>query len=221
MLDEQNELIMPNGFLRTAERFGLSVDIDKWVIVHAIESLAKQRHKDPNLRYAINLSGQTMTDASTGDIILATLKSTGLDAAALTFEVTETVAIADMATAESFLSRLQRIGCKTALDDFGSGMASFAYLKDLPVDYVKIDGRFVKNLADSMVDQAMVKAMNEIAHALGKLTIAEFVENEESFRLLAEFGVDYGQGYHLGRPDITLPSQTIVEHADANIGCRF
>ena len=221
MLDEQNELIMPNGFLPTAERFGLSVDIDKWVIVNAIESLAKQRREAPNLRYSINLSGQTLTDASTGDLILAKLKSTGLDAAALTFEVTETVAIADMAAAESFLSRLQRIGCKTALDDFGSGMASFAYLKDLPVDYVKIDGRFVKNLADSAVDQAMVKAMNEIAHALGKQTIAEFVENEDCFRLLAEFGVDYGQGYHLGRPDITLPCQAIVDHAGANIACRF
>ena len=205
MLDEQNELIMPNGFLQTAERFGLSVDIDKWVIVNAIESLAKQRREAPNRRYSINLSGQTLTDASTGDLILAKLKSTGLDAAALTFEVTETVAIADMAAAESFLSRLQRIGCKTALDDFGSGMASFAYLKDLPIDYVKIDGRFVKNLADSMVDQAMVKAMNEIAHALGKQTIAEFVENEECFLLLAEFGVDYGQGYYLGRPEIEKP----------------
>ncbi len=221
MLDEQNELIMPNGFLPTAERFGLAVDIDKWVITNAIETLAKQRVENRNLRYSINLSGQTLTDPTVSDLILAKINATGLDAAALTFEVTETVAIADMAAAESFLSRLQRIGCKTALDDFGSGMASFAYLKDLPVDYVKIDGRFVKNLASSPVDQAMVKAMNEIAHALGKETIAEFVENEESFRLLGEIGVDYGQGYHLGRPDLTLPCQAIVDNAGAAMSCRI
>ncbi len=221
MLDEQNELIMPNGFLPTAERFGLAVDIDKWVIVNAIETLAKQRVENRNLRYSINLSGQTLSDPTVSDLILARLNATGLDAAALTFEVTETVAIADMAAAESFLSRLQRIGCKTALDDFGSGMASFAYLKDLPVDYVKIDGRFVKNLASSPVDQAMVKAMNEIAHALGKKTIAEFVENEESFRLLGKIGVDYGQGYHLGRPDLTVPCQAIVGNAGVAMSCRI
>ena len=101
----------------------------------------------------------------------------------------------------------------TALDDFGSGMASFAYLKDLPINSVKIDGRFVRNMATNPVDQAMVRAMNDIAHALGKETIAEFVENEDSLKLLTEFGVDYAQGYFLGRPDITYPCETIAEHA--------
>ena len=221
MLDEHNELIMPSGFLPTAERFGLSVDIDKWVIVNAIETLISQRREMPDLRYSINLSGQTLTDPGICDLILQKLVSTGLNADALTFEVTETVAIADMAAAEAFLSRLQQIGCRTALDDFGSGMASFAYLKDLPVDCVKIDGRFVKNLATSQVDQAMVKAMNEIAHALGKQTVAEFVENEQSFRLLAEYGVDYGQGYHLGRPDITLPCKAIADHAGGGMVCQI
>ena len=109
-----------------------------------------------------------------------------------------------MAAAEIFLSRLRSMGCHTSLDDFGSGMASFAYLKDLPISSVKIDGRFVKNLAASPIDQAMVKAMNDIAHALGKKTIAEFVENEESFKLLAAFGIDYAQGYYLGRPEVTF-----------------
>lgn len=221
MLDEHNELIMPSGFLPTAERFGLSVDIDKWVIVNAIETLISQRREMPTLRYSINLSGQTLTDPGICDLILQKLVSTGLNADALTFEVTETVAIADMAAAEAFLSRLQQIGCRTALDDFGSGMASFAYLKDLPVDCVKIDGRFVKNLATSLVDQAMVKAMNEIAHALGKQTVAEFVENEQSFQLLAEYGVDYGQGYHLGRPDITLPCKAIADNAGGGMICQI
>jgi EAL domain-containing protein (putative c-di-GMP-specific phosphodiesterase class I) len=157
------------------------------------------------LRYAINLSAGTLTTPGICELVQDKLRETGTDPSALIFEVTETVAIADMAAAEIFLSRLQSMGCHTALDDFGSGMASFAYLKDLPVNYVKIDGRFVKNLAASPVDQAMVKAMNEIAHALGKKTVAEFVENEESLRLLSAYGVDFAQGYYLGRPDVTLP----------------
>jgi EAL domain-containing protein (putative c-di-GMP-specific phosphodiesterase class I) len=201
---------MPSGFLATADRFGLAAEIDKWVIRHAIDGLARQRVTSPRLRYAINLSGSTLTTPGICDLIQDKLKDTGLDPAALTFEVTETVAIADMVAADLFLSRLRSMGCQTALDDFGSGMASFAYLKDLPVNSVKIDGRFVKNLATSPVDQAMVKAMNEIAHALGKQTIAEFVENEESFKLLAAYGVDFAQGYHLGRPDVTLPCSTLT-----------
>lgn len=123
------------------------------------------------------------------------------------------MAIADMSAAQAFLSRLREMGCRTALDDFGSGMSSFAYLKDLPVDVVKIDGRFVNNLASSPVDQAMVRAMNDIAHARGKQTVAEFVENEASFQLLVQYGVDYAQGYHLGRPDVTLPCKAIAENA--------
>jgi len=213
MLDETDQLIMPSGFLPSAERFGLSVDIDRWVVVNAIETLKHQRQTLPNLRYAVNLSGQTLTQLSVCDLIQQKLGQTRLEPSALTFEVTETVAIADMAAAQSFLSRLREMGCRTALDDFGSGMSSFAYLKDLPVDEVKIDGRFVKNLATNSVDQAMVRAMNDIAHALGKKTVAEFVENEASFQLLAQFGVDYAQGYHLGRPDVSLPCKAIADNA--------
>ena len=165
------------------------------------------------MRYSINLSGQTLSDPSVCDLIQAKIAATGLDPAALTFEVTETVAISDMTVAAAFLARLKSLGCRTALDDFGSGMSSFAYLRDLPVDIIKIDGRFVKNLDTSLVDQAMVRSMNDIAHALGKQTVAEFVENEKSFRLLAEFGVDYGQGYHLGRPDVILPCKAISSRA--------
>lgn len=211
MLDEHNELIMPSGFLASADRFGLIVEIDKWVIRHAIEGLARQRAEFPGLRYSINLSGRTLTTPGVSELIQDTLKKTGLDPSALTFEVTETVAIADMGAAETFLSHLQSMGCFTALDDFGSGMASFAYLKDLPVNFVKIDGRFVKNLSNNPVDQAMVKAMNDIAHALGKKTIAEFVENEESFKLLTAYGVDFGQGYFLGRPDVTFPCSSLTK----------
>jgi len=200
--DEQGTLIMPGGFLPAAERFGLSVDIDRWVIVNAIRMLAEQHHASPSLRYSINLSGQTLSEPAVCDLIIHALQRSGLDPSALTFEVTETVAIANMALAESFLFKLQEIGCSTALDDFGAGMSSFAYLRELPVDYVKIDGRFVRNMVDNVTDQAMVRAMNDIAHALGKRTVAEFVENEECFQLLREYGVDHAQGYHLGRPEI-------------------
>lgn len=214
MLDDKDELILPFGFLPSAERFGLAVDIDKWVITHAIETLVEQRKVLPGLRFAINLSGQTFSDPSVADLILMTLHATGLDPVALIFEVTETVAIADLTRAQSFLSKLQEIGCETALDDFGSGFSSFAYLRDLPVGCVKIDGHFVKNLAKSSVDQAMVKGMNDIVHALGKKTVAEFVEDEESLQLLKEYGVDYAQGYHLGKPDILLPCNVGVGHAE-------
>lgn len=213
MVDDNNELIMPGGFMPSAERFGLMADIDKWVIANAIDTLVQQRQTVPHLRYSINLSGQTLSDPSVADLILAKLHATGLEPSALIFEVTETVAIADMKTAETFLARLQVIGCETALDDFGSGFSSFAYLRDLPVDTVKIDGRFVKNLAKNPVDQAMVKAMNDIAHALGKHTVAEFVENEESLQLLKEYGVDYAQGYHLGRPEVVMPCKAIADSA--------
>jgi len=202
MLDEDESLIMPGGFLATAERFGFANDIDRWVIVHGIDKLIEQRRTAPNTRYSINLSAQTLSDPSICDFIVEKLETSGLDPTALTFEITETAAIADMNVAAKLLSRLQRIGCKIALDDFGSGMPSFAYLKNLPVDIVKIDGHFVKQLAENPVDQAIVKGMNEIVHALGKKTVAEFVENEESFRLLGVYGVDYAQGYYLGRPEL-------------------
>jgi diguanylate cyclase (GGDEF)-like protein/PAS domain S-box-containing protein len=200
--DEQGALIMPSGFLPAAERFGLSADIDRWVITNAIRMLARLRHESPGLRYSINLSGQTLSEPAVCDLVIHELRRANLDPSALTFEVTETVAIANMALAENFLAKLQQIGCSTSLDDFGAGMSSFAYLRELPVDYVKIDGRFVRNLTTNPTDQAMVRAMNDIAHALGKKTIAEFVEDEDCFQLLREYGVDYAQGFHLGRPEV-------------------
>jgi diguanylate cyclase (GGDEF)-like protein/PAS domain S-box-containing protein len=200
--DENGSLIMPSGFLPTAERFGLAAEIDQWIITHAINQLAGARRRDPARRYTINLSAQSLTTPAVADVITHQLAATGLDGSALTFEVTETNAIADMGTAVEFLGQLRALGCKTALDDFGSGMSSFAYLQELPVDAVKIDGRFVRHLSMNPVDLAMVKAMNDIAHALGKITVAEFVEDEETFRLLGDIGVDYGQGYHLGMPEM-------------------
>lgn len=208
--DEHDVLIMSNGFLPAADRFGLSADIDRWVIVNAIRVLATLRKERPDLRYSVNLSGQSLSEPAICDLVIHELRRTGLDPSALIFEVTETVAIANMTLAETFLARLKEIGCSTSLDDFGAGMSSFAYLRELPVDYVKIDGRFVQNLASNVADQAMVRAMCEIAHTLGKKAIAEFVEDEDCLQLLRQFGVDFVQGFHVGRPEI-IP---------ANIGNR-
>ena len=221
MLDENGGLIMPGGFLPTAERFGLSLDIDRWVIVNAIETLAEQRRTLPDLCYTINLSAQTLNTPTICDLVQERLLATGLDPAAIIFEITETAAISDLSAAASLLARLRDLGCRTALDDFGSGMSSFAYLQELPVDIVKIDGRFVKHIATNPVDKAMVRAMNDIAHALGKKTIAEFVENEEAFQILIELGVDFGQGYHLGRPDVVAPCNAIAAHAGVAGYCRI
>jgi len=200
--DDANNLLLPSAFLSTAERFGLAADIDRWVIVNAIRALNRHRQTMPSLRYSINLSGQTLSQADVADFIIEELNRTGLAPSALIFEVTETTAITDMGIAATFLARLKTMGCGTALDDFGSGMSSFAYLHELPVDYVKIDGRFVRNMTENVMDQAMVRAMNDIAHALGKTTIAEFVENEACLKMLSHYGVDYVQGMHIGIPEI-------------------
>lgn len=204
LYDEHGDLVSPGGFLPAAERFGLSSDIDKWVVRNAIDALIEQRLTIPAMRYSINLSGQSLTDDSVYRLIIDCLALTGLDPAAVTFEITESVAICDMVAAETFLTKLRRLGCKTALDDFGSGFSSFTYLKNLPVDYVKIDGSFVKNLAANPVDRAMIKSINEIAHVLGKETVAEFVESEAILQFLRMQGVDYAQGYFFGRPELIV-----------------
>lgn len=199
---DDGSLIMPSGFLASAERFGLITEIDAWVVEHAVPHLASRRRRGELVSYSINLSAQSLTATKISQLIPRVLAETNVDPSALTFEVTETAAIADVSLAITFLSALRESGCRTALDDFGVGMSSFAYLRDLPVDAVKIDGRFVKKLVSSTIDGAMVRAMNDIAHALGKKSIAEFVENEEIFQRLVELGVDYGQGYHLGKPEL-------------------
>lgn len=204
MVGDHRELILPGGFLPAAERFGLIKDIDQWVVTRAIDMLAKQRISAPSARYSVNLSAQTISDPKATEFIFEQLHAATLDPQALIFEITETAAISDLNAAKRFLARLHEIGCETALDDFGAGFSSFAYLQELPLDYVKIDGRFVRHMAQTPVDQAMVKSMNEIAHALGKKTVAEFVEDEETLRMLRQYGIDLVQGYHLGRPDVVV-----------------
>ncbi|GAB6042919.1 putative bifunctional diguanylate cyclase/phosphodiesterase [Endothiovibrio diazotrophicus] len=202
MEDAAGELIMPAGFLPAAERFGLLTAIDRWVVEHAIEQLARQRIDEPGLHYAINLSAEAIDHGAIFTTITDALERFAVPADALTFEVTETQAIANLGHAVDFLQKLRALGCKTALDDFGAGYCSFAYLKEMPVDHIKIDGSFVRDVCHSDLQRAMVKAMVDIAGAIGIHTVAEFVEDAACLDLLRNLGVDAVQGYHIGRPEL-------------------
>jgi len=200
MVCDDGKIILPGGFMPAAERFGLIHSVDRWIVKRAIMQLGRLRQAGSRVSFSINLSGHAFEDESLLPLIRQWLSETGLDPAWVTFEITETAAIENLAAAEAFIIDLKDIGCQFALDDFGSGFSSFAYLKHLPVDKLKIDGAFVKGMAHSSVDQAMVESMNQVAHALGKVTVAECVENEETLQLLTEMGIDLVQGNYLGHP---------------------
>ncbi len=200
MICDDGQIILPGGFMPAAERFGLIHSVDRWIVSRAIQQLATLHEHGHRASFSINLSGKAFEDTTLLPLIQKSLDETGLDPTWVTFEITETAAIANLAAAEEFITALKDIGCQFALDDFGSGFSSFAYLKHLPVDKLKIDGAFVKGMAHSSVDQAMVESMNQVAHALGKRTVAECVENEETMHLLRDMGIDLAQGNYLGRP---------------------
>lgn len=200
MLDDEGRFIMPSGFIPPAERFGLMPDIDRWVVNHAIDYLAHDANENFNL--SINLSAVSFDDEGMINFITDKIAQTEINPTRMTFEITETVAMANLELTATFLENLRSLGCRTALDDFGVGYSSFAYLKDLPVDYVKIDGSFVRDIDNNEVNKAIVKSMNDVAQAMGKQTVAEFVETEAGMRILELIGVDYLQGYHIGRPEI-------------------
>ena len=214
MQDVAEQPILPAGFLPSAERFGLLIDIDRWVVVNSIKELGKLRSRGLDIKYSINLSAKAVCDIDILKMITQQIKENGVDPRAITFEITENTAIDNFDLAISFLEGLHELGCLTALDDFGVGYSSFAYLKDLPVDYVKIDGSFVKNIESDALNLAMVKSMNEVAHATGKKTVAEFVENEQGMDILKNIGVDYVQGYHIGKP---LYSRAFVQPVDSDL----
>ncbi|MDH3948500.1 MAG: EAL domain-containing protein, partial [Gammaproteobacteria bacterium] len=154
-------------------------------------------------RLSINLSAASFRDDSIIDFVADEIKSVNIDARRLTFEITETIAMADLSMTAHNLRMLQELGCQTSLDDFGAGYSSYAYLKDLPVHYVKIDGSFITGLVDNQLNREIVQSMHNIAHIMGKETIAEFVESEETAKVLIEMGVDYLQGYYIGKPELT------------------
>jgi EAL domain-containing protein (putative c-di-GMP-specific phosphodiesterase class I) len=200
MRDRHGRLIAPGAFLPTAERLGLIHQIDRWVVQHAIGIVASagSRGLPP---VGINLSGDTVVgDPQMLGLIERELTRTSVDPSRLIFEVTETTAIANMRDASFFARELTEMGCSLALDDFGTGFASFNYLKHLPVRFVKLDGEFIQNLPRSEIDEHMVRAIVGLAQGLGIKTVAEWVGDDETIRLLRASDVDYAQGFHLGRP---------------------
>ncbi|MCX7220446.1 MAG: EAL domain-containing protein [Burkholderiales bacterium] len=199
LVNEAGDIIPPMAFIPAAERYGLMPEIDRWVIRTAFSHIASLAHGASSL-FAINLSGASLNDEKTLPYIYAQLASSGISAKSICFEITETAAIANLLNARAFIIALKARGCKFALDDFGSGMSSFAYLKHLPVDFLKIDGCFVKGIATDTVDAAMVAAINDIGHVMGLKTIAEFAENTEILEQLKQRGVDFAQGYGVGYP---------------------
>jgi Amt family ammonium transporter len=200
-LHEEGVVILPGHFLPAAERYNLSVKIDRWVVAEALRLLCNEVLPGGiEAVWAINLSGASLGDEAFADWVLERIEDSGIAGQRLCFEVTETAAITNFSRALDFFARLQKRGCHLALDDFGSGLSSFAYLKTLPVDYVKIDGMFVRDLETDLIARSIVKAIVDIGHLLGTTTIAEFVESAGAADALLEIGADYLQGFHVARP---------------------
>lgn len=201
MITREGDIIGPGQFLPTVEKTPLIYEIDRWVIRQAIHSLARFPLARAGVRCLhVNLSGKAFSDSDLLPLIGRELAATGVDPSMLVLEITETAAIEDVHRARNFMDALRAVGCRFALDDFGVGFSTFASLRQLPVDYLKIDGTFIRNLTTDPVNQHLVRAIVEVARALGKRTTAEYIPDEATLRMLVEYGVDYGQGYYIGRP---------------------
>jgi diguanylate cyclase (GGDEF)-like protein/PAS domain S-box-containing protein len=204
--DREGRTVLPGSFLYIAERLGLVADIDRWVVERAIDMLAKQRALGRDLRFEVNLSGRTIGDEALLELIERRLREAAIEPDRLIFEITEAAAVARVARASAFADRLADLGCGFALDDFGAGIGSFYYLKHLSFDYLKIDGEFVAHCAESETDRTLITAVVQIAHGMGKHTIAEHATDDATIDVLTGLGVDYAQGFHIGRP------ATLTEH---------
>lgn len=200
MLGANNEVIHPEDFIPVAERIGLIHRIDLWVIEQAIDFLASLSATLENTSLAINLSSVAFQDESLLPTIKEKLDITWVDPKRVIFEITETVAVNTVDQTQDLIAKIRALGCKFALDDFGAGFCSYNYLKSFSVEYIKIDGQFIRNLMDNEMDQVLVKSMVDVANKLGKKTIAEYVDNPETVKKLLELGVDLGQGYYFGKP---------------------
>ena len=201
MIGREGELISPQSFIPAAERYGLIDDLDRWVVAEAVRLL--QRLPDSHsagFKLSVNLSGATISDDSSADFILGVIDRSGVDPRRLQFEITETTAIRQFDRALALIHRLRSHGCYLALDDFGSGLSSLRYLQEIPVDFLKIDGAFIRRIELSEVDLAMVDTINDLAHIMGIRTVAESVENANQLNLLRQLGVDYAQGFHVAMP---------------------
>ena len=211
MRDEAGKIVAPYDFITAAERYGITPQIDRWVIENAFRWLVSEADEREKLAMcSINLSGQSLGDDKFLPYVIDQFHRSGLDATKICFEITETAAIASFSQANRFIQALKELGCKFALDDFGTGLSSFGYLKHFPVDYLKIDGSFVKEILHDPIDREMVRSINEIGHLTGKQTIAEFAENLEIINMLRSLGVDYAQGYGVSQPQRVLKAANLA-----------
>lgn len=201
MKDEQDKIIPPGAFLPSAERYCLMTKIDGWVVSEAFGLLINNTEFLKKVGFcAINLSGQSLADIEFQEFVINKFKDSDIPAGKICFEITETAAITNLSAAKSFIEKMKELGCLFSLDDFGSGLSSFGYLKNMDVDYLKIDGMFVKDIVDDSIDYAMVKSINEIGQVMGMKTIAEFVETDAIKKELGKIGVNYVQGYGISKP---------------------
>jgi diguanylate cyclase (GGDEF)-like protein/PAS domain S-box-containing protein len=222
--DGQGELMLPADFIPVAERFGLMPEIDLRVVARALRELQSLHDLRRRVVFNLNLSGRTLSDPQSLRRIRHTIERSGVDPASLVFEITETCAILNLSAARDFIDALRARGVRFALDDFGTGFCSLSHLKQLPVDVVKFDGQFIRELHRDGSDRAMVAAMNDIVHAMGLQSVAEYVECEEVLQCLRGMGVDYAQGYHVGppaaMPEAPLGGDSTFKIQDSMVGVR-
>ncbi|MEW5814605.1 MAG: EAL domain-containing protein, partial [Spirochaetota bacterium] len=211
MIGEDNLIIAPADFIPAAERYNLMPSIDRWVIKTALQIYKKIGSTTVNnpLLFSINLSAESIADETFLEYIYHLFKKNEVKPQAVCFEITETTAISNMATASKFIYELKDLGCTFALDDFGSGFSSFNYLKNMPIDFLKIDGSFIKDMDENPVNCAMVEAINNLGHVMRIKTIAECVRNGAILSKLINLQVDYAQGYELGKPE---PLKTMLRN---------
>ena len=204
MVDEKGGVVPPGAFIPAAERYKLMADIDRWVINEVFRMIAEDdtagADKDADTVITINLSGDSLSDSGLYDYIVSLKNRLGISLGNICFEINETVAISNLVKATALINGLKKHDCLFSLDDFGNGLSSFAYLKTLPVNYIKIDGSFIKNVSSDLVNRAMVDSIQQMGSAMKLETIAECVEDEQTLNTLKEIGVNYAQGYHMGRP---------------------
>ncbi|MEE9445881.1 MAG: EAL domain-containing protein [Cocleimonas sp.] len=200
LFDDQGNFISPDEFISAAEYYSMMPAIDRWVIHNVLQQLSKIPKQTPLPVFAINLSGQSLNDSRFLEYVFEEIKRSGVDPQMLCFEITEQVAVEDITLVNSFIAGLKDLGSSFSLDDFGTGMSSYGFLRSLDVDYLKIDGSFVKHIATDEVAKAMVQSINQVGHTMNLKVIAEYVENAEIVTSLQEMGIDYGQGYHISKP---------------------
>ena len=219
MLDDDGNIVPPYSFIPAAERYNLMSEVDRHIVHMALSTISRY-YDNPLVRdgmFSINLSAQSLSDDEFLNFVLLQLATTKVQPSNLCFEITETAAISNLVKATTFITTLKEKGCYFALDDFGSGLSSFAYLKNLPVDFIKIDGGFVKSMLTNALDHALVSSVNQIGHVVGMQTIAEFVETKEIEDRLHQIGIDFAQGYGIARPEPfnSMLDKVLARHAKA------